>query len=162
MDERELEARIRRARRASLDGTRVVYDLTTGMDFSKPRRAAEAIADVLWNEDVKAWWSVASGTATCRPTHSVQILVPEEHHRKIMKTVDEFKRDLVRQGFAEDFHWYIELLGDREVDWPTIFILGPLGAYLMERWANRERRLDELDRVFSEMAKAITVSPQGT
>ncbi len=45
--EETLEARIRAARQLSLDGTRAVYNLTSGIDFSKPRRTAEAIARVV-------------------------------------------------------------------------------------------------------------------
>src|SRR2546430_15641609 len=55
--EETLEAGIRAARKLSMDGTRAIYDLTSGVDFSKPRLTAEAIARVVWEQDVESWWT---------------------------------------------------------------------------------------------------------
>src|SRR5437867_11815458 len=54
--EEALEASILEARNLSVDGMKAVYDLTSGTDFSKPRLTAEAIARVVWEQDVEPWW----------------------------------------------------------------------------------------------------------
>src|SRR2546426_4561762 len=55
--EEALEASILEARNLSVDGMKAVYDLTSGTDFSKPRLTAEAIARVVWEQDVESWWT---------------------------------------------------------------------------------------------------------
>ena len=131
------------------------------MDFSRPRQAGEAIARVLWDADVRDWWSVTEGKAAFAPTHRVQILVPDEHNRKVAKAVDAFKKDFEQEDFADHFRGYLSSSTDYNIDWATIFVFGPLLAYLMEKSAIRDERRGELDRLFSQMAGYITVSPQG-
>ena len=103
-----LEARIRTARKLSLDGSRAVYDLTSGIDFSKPRRTAEAIAQVVWEEDVKAWWNWKGGEIVFTPNRKVEIRLPRDHHRKISRASEEFWEDLEKGEFAAHVGWYVK------------------------------------------------------
>lgn len=48
-----LEEAIRGSRTVNADGTKTIYNLAYGMDLSKPRATAEAIAKVRWHEDVE-------------------------------------------------------------------------------------------------------------
>lgn len=50
--EENLEEQIVRARRASMDRSIVSYDITTGIDFSKPRKTGETLAKVLFEQDI--------------------------------------------------------------------------------------------------------------
>ena len=155
-----LEQRIRQARHMSIDGTTALYDLTYGIEFSKPRQSAEAIARVLWREDVQAWWKLAGGKVEFTPSHKIEIRVPDEHNRRIAKTVGDFKADLENTELADYLSGYLASVSDSRVDWATVFLMGPLWAYLMEGSQNKQRRREELDRLFSQMSAYITVSPQ--
>jgi hypothetical protein len=154
-----LEARIRNARKLSLDGLRATYDLTSGIDFSKPRRTAEAIAQVVWEEDVKAWWNWKGGEIAFTPNRKVEIRLPRDHHRKISRASEEFWEDLEKGEFAAYVGSYVSRVRDDRADWFSIFLWGPLWAWLMQNWQNRAREREELDRLFDEMTGYIIVSP---
>lgn len=157
--EEPLEARVRAARKLSLDGTRAIYDLTSGIDFSKPKRMAEAIAQVVWEQDAKAWWRWQGSMPIFAPTHKVEIRLPRGGHRQVAKAAEEFREDLKKEEFAPYVGSYVDRVRDDSADWPAIFFLGPITAYLLSRWDNRERRRAELDRLFADMAGYIVVSP---
>src|SRR2546427_11059111 len=76
--EETLEAGIRAARKLSMDGTRAIYDLTSGVDFSKPRRTAEAIARVVWEQDVESWWTWEGTEPVFKPNRTVEIRLPPD------------------------------------------------------------------------------------
>lgn len=154
-----LEAVIRSARRLSLDGSRATYDLTSGIDFSKPRQTAEAIARVLWDQDVKAWWSFQGGLPVFAPNRKVEVRLPRDHHRKVAKAAEEFWKDLENDEFAPQVRWYVSRVRDERADWLNIFLWGPLWAYLLQNGENRARERAELDRLFGEMAGSILVTP---
>ena len=154
-----LEARIRAARKLSLDGTRAVYDLTSGIDFSKPRRTAEAIARVVWEQDAKSWWSWRDTDPVFEPNRKVEIRLPHDEHRKVAKAAAEFKGEL-KEEFAPSVDSYLHGLADDRADWFTIFFLGPLWAYLLQRVDNRQRQRQALDRLFAHMAGYVEVVPQ--
>jgi hypothetical protein len=153
-----LEARIRASRKLALNGGRAIYDLTSGMDFSTPRRTAEAIAKVVWEEDVKSWWSWKGGDPVFAPNSKVEIRLPRDPHGKVAKAAEVFREDLEKEEFAPLVREYLSGLGDDSADWPTIFIFGPLLAYLFQHAQNRQLQRDALEHLFADMAGYILVS----
>ncbi len=156
----ELEQRIRQSRVGSVDGRSVVYNLTRGVDFSHPRATAEAVAQVVWDQDVHAWWKVENGAPSCTPTGTVEIWIPREPNRKIAKAVDEFKEDLKNHELADHFSGYLNQASDYQVGWGTVFLMGPLWAYLIENSEIKQRRREATEQLFSQMARCIKVLPQ--
>ncbi len=146
---------MRASRKLSLDGREVVYDLRFGVDFTNPRRAAEAIAQVVWEEDASAWWSVTDAGVVCTPTRTVTIWVPSEHNRRIAKAVQEFRHDLRDHELADAVSSYLDSRENREADWGMIFFMGPLWAYLLQSHDNKVRRQEELGKLFATMAGHI-------
>ena len=155
-----LEGAIRATRTVNADGSKAIYNLAYGVDFSKPRATAEAIASVLWHEDVAGWWSIQEGKAVCAPTRQIEIHLPDEHNRKIAKTVDEFKEDLRNHELADHLGGYLASVSDYNVDWATVFLLGPLWSYLAEQSEIKARRQAELGRLFAQMSSHITIVTQ--
>jgi hypothetical protein len=155
--EESLKARIRAARTLSSDGTKVIYDLTSGIDFSKPRRTAEAIAQVIWYQDAYDWWRWQGGMLHFAPKRRVEIRLPDDGNAKVAKAAADF-RDELEHEFAPHIGSYIKQVRDDRTDWFTIFFLGPLMAYLLERLDNREKARAELDGRFSEIASYISVT----
>ncbi len=156
----ELEWRIRQARRASRDGTLVTYDLRSGVDFSDPKFAAEAIARVVWEADVHAWWHADAQSVSMTPTGSIEILLPAEHHRRLAKAVADFNKDLESQWLAAGIHAFLESLSKADVDWAAVAVAGPALAYVAERTEAAARRQGQLDRLFAQMVQFIRVVPQ--
>ena len=155
-----LEAAIRQSRSLNADGTKAIYNLLYGIDFSKPRVTAEAIARVVWEEDIQAWWSVQDGKAVCSPTRQIEIHLPDEHNRKIAKTVDEFKADLMNEELGDHLGGYLDSVSNYSVDWATVFLMGPLWAYLAEKSEIKQRRQEELGKLFAQMSGHISVVTQ--
>jgi len=157
-EEEALEARILAARKLSLDGSRAVYDLT-GIDFSKPRRTAEAIARVVWEQDVESWWTWEDSEPVFKPNRKVEIRLPPGDHRKVAKAAAEFQQEM-KEEFAPSINSYLYSLNDDRADWFSIFFLGPLWTYLVQHAENRQGQQEALDRLFAEMAGYIVVVPQ--
>ena len=158
-DEEALEPRIRAARKLSLDGTRAIYDLTSGIDFSKPKRTAEAIAQVVWEQDAQSWWNWRGGDPYFEPHYKVELRLPPDHNRKVAKAAEEFREDLKSHELAPFVDSYIGRQTDDSADWFTIFFLGPLWAYILQHLDNRQRQREALDRLFAEMTGYILISP---
>ena len=85
-----------------MDGQNVVYNLSRGVDFARLRATAEAVAQVVWDPDVRGWWKVENGVPSCTPAGTIEIWVPREHNRKVAKAVQEFREDL-RDGELADY-----------------------------------------------------------
>jgi len=157
--EEDLETSIRSVRKVSLDGTKAVYDLTSGIDFSRPRRTAEAIAKVVWEQDARSWWNWRGGDPIFEPHHKVELRLPRDHDRKVAKAAEEFREDLKKHELAPFVDSYLYQQTDDCADWFTIFFLGPLLAYILQHADNRQRQREALDRLFAEMTGYILISP---
>jgi len=156
--EEDLETSIRSVRKLSLDGTKAVYDLTSGIDFSRPRRTAEAIAQVVWEQDARSWWNWRAGDPIFEPHHKVELRLPRDHDRKVAKAAEEFREDLKNHELAPFVDSYLYRQADDRADWFTIFFLGPLLAYILQHADNRQRQREALDRLFAEMTGYILIS----
>src|SRR5256885_7053131 len=117
--EETLEAGLRAARKLSMDGTRAIYDLTSGVDFSKPRRTAEAIARVVWEQDVESWWTWEGTEPVFKPNRTVEIRLPRDPDRKVAKAAAEFQTDL-KEEFAPSIDSYLYRLNDDRAEWFSI------------------------------------------
>jgi hypothetical protein len=157
--ERSLEARILTSRKLSLDGTRAIYDLTWGIDFSKPRRTAEAIARVVWEQDAKSWWTFEDGEPVFAPRRKVEILLPRDPEGKAAKAAQELRADLKTEDFAPFVGSYVGRVRDNKTNWLYVFLLGPFRAWIIQNWENRAKEQTELDRLFAQMAGYIILSP---
>lgn len=157
---RELEQQVLQSRTAGVDGRNVVYNLSRGVDFSHPRATAEAVAQVVWDQDVHAWWSVEDDVPSCMPTGTIEIWIPQEHNHKVAKAVDEFKKDIKDDELAYHFGRYLDRAEDYQVGWGTVFLMGPLWSMLIESSENKDRRRTALDQLFSQMAGHLRVVPR--
>ncbi len=155
-----LEEAIRQSRTVNADGTKAIYNLLYGVDFSKPRLTAEAISRVVWEEDVQSWWSVQDGKAVCTPTRQVEIHLPDEHNRRIARTVDEFKLDLMNEELADRLSGYLDTVSNYNIGWGAVFLMGPLWSYLAQQSEIKDRRREELTRLFAQVSSHLSIVPQ--
>ena len=57
-NEDNLRSVIENCRRVSDDGSLVIYDLTSGVDFSNPKLVARTLSEVFFEKDAKSWFKV--------------------------------------------------------------------------------------------------------
>ncbi len=88
---RTLEEQIDNARTDYMNGT-VVYDLTIDVDFSHPKKTAEALAKVLFDRDISKW--ISSEDLTVSPTSTVELRIKDGHNKKIEEAIKETPNDL--------------------------------------------------------------------
>src|SRR5207247_5726061 len=112
--EEALEASILEARNLYVDGMKAVYDLTSGTDFSKPRLTAEAIARVVWEQDVESWWTWRGEEPVFKPNRKVEIRLPRDQHRKVAKAAEEFQKDLKEEIAHSGDSYLYHMNDDRE------------------------------------------------
>lgn len=101
--EGDLESIIAGSRKVSEDGAVVTYDLTKGVDFSNPRKTAEALAKVFFEKDAANWFTVSDDHVEFNPTYKVRVVLAEDHNRKLEETVDDFLADLKKEEIYPSF-----------------------------------------------------------
>ncbi len=67
----DLKEKILNTSKMSADKTLVTYDLTSGVDFSHPRKTAEALAKVFFETDASNWFTTSE--------KSVDLTLPTRH-----------------------------------------------------------------------------------
>ncbi len=138
----------------------MVYNLTRGVDFSHPRATAEAVAEVIWDQDVHAWWSVEADVPSCSPTGTIEVWIPQDHNRKVAKAVEDFKKDLNEDELATHFGRYLDRAENYQVGLGTVVLVGLLWSAVLESSENKSRRRTALDGLVSQMAGHIRVVPR--
>ena len=151
-----LEQAVRASRTLSADGSRVVYDLTRGVDFSRPGATAWAIAKVLWEEDVHAWWSLQDGKPVCAPTRPLELRLRAEHNRKVAMAVRGFRKDLRDYELKIHLAGYLDSVSDYSTGWPMATMLGPQFQFAQVLVVSKEQK-HETDRLFSLMSRNLRV-----
>lgn len=107
-DIENLISAIEGSRKVSEDGSLVTYDLTKGVDFSNPKKAAEALATVFFNKDAVNWFKVTGDHIDFDPAFKVRVVLAEEHNKKLENTVDDFLSDLQKKEIFPTFSQQIK------------------------------------------------------
>ena len=87
----------------SEDNTLVTYDLTNGVDFSHPRKTAEALSKVFFENDASKWFTVKDGNLVFDPKYKAIILLSEGDSKKIAEAMKDFKKDLEYDEVPKNF-----------------------------------------------------------
>lgn len=99
----DLTEAIRASRSESDRNSTVIYDLTNGIDFSNPKKTAEALATVFFEEDGMKWFKVSGDHIDFQPEYKVRIILAKEHHKLMEETVDDFLQDLEKEEISSSF-----------------------------------------------------------
>ncbi len=87
-----------------MNGT-VVYDLTGEVDFSHPKKTAEALSKVLFERDVSKWINRENLSVT--PTSKVELRIQKGHNRKIERAIQETTNDLKYEELMKNYQTQI-------------------------------------------------------
>ncbi len=128
--EDKLVSAIEGSRKVSQDGALVTYDLTTGIDFSNPKKAAEALAKVFFESDAKSWFKVSEDSVDFDPNYKVRIVLAENHNKKLEETVEDFLKDLQKDEISPIYSKQIRDNADKATKLQTAIAAGAIKSLL--------------------------------
>ena len=99
-NEDKLRSVIESSRKVSGDGSLVIYDLTSNVDFSNPKLIAKTLSEVFFEKDAKNWFKVDDDKIDFEPTYKVRVVLAEEHNKKLEATVDDLLEDLQKDDLS--------------------------------------------------------------
>lgn len=153
----ELRRQIENSRKFSDEYNTVTYDLTAGVDFSKPRETAEAFAEIFFDKDGSKWFSHKTGHLEFQPQYRATILITDDHDRKVSRTLSDFMKDLNREVLPEYFMEDIEKVENYTPGLGTYLLLGVGNALISKALVNRSRKRDFLARLMNELNRNIVI-----
>lgn len=109
----ELTSIIAGRRKVSPNGDLVTYDLTEEIDFSNPKKTADAIARVFFEQDAMKWFKVTGDHIDFQPEFKVRFVLSEKDHKTVESTVDDFLEDLKRNEIYPKFSRQIDDTAER-------------------------------------------------
>lgn len=71
-----IKAAILACRHMNVDGTKAAYDLTAGIGVKQCMELSDGIASVLWQHDLKAFWSRTGKGMAFTPRYDAHIILP--------------------------------------------------------------------------------------
>lgn len=161
MDEipEELVQQIKSRRSVSSDGKSVVYDLTDGVDFSKPKDTAQALSAVFMVNEVSHWFTRTGEGLTFTPTCTVEMKFRNTHSEAMKKffrmTMGDLKNDDLRQLYTS---YVVQSQGGVVPNLMVLSgVLGNLNAGSVIR-AEDVRNNALLDQMISDIQKNLKIT----
>lgn len=152
-----LREQIVSCRRSYPERSLVVYDLTTGVDFSKPRETAEALADVFFHMDASKWFKEENNSLIFNATESVEVRIADEHNKKIAKTLDDFKKDLKKDEIAKEYAKEIEAAGTYNASLGFMLLGGFMNAMIAEALVRRDQRVGYMGELLQKVMGNVKI-----
>lgn len=153
-----LTEQILNTRKVSMDGSKVTYDLSSGVDFSKPRKTGEALASVIFDQDVSKWIKIEGDKLSIVPTQKIEIRVLDSHNKEVGKTVNDFKKDLENDEIKTHYSNQVEASATYQAGMASYLFLGIGTTLLMQHMARSSEKSQFLSELMGNIMPNITVS----
>lgn len=148
---------IRASRKESEDGSTVVYNLTQGVDFSEPKKAAEALAGVFFEMDASRWFVVRGDHIEFKPGFKVKILLADEHSKMLQKTVSDFLLDLKKDELNRKFSRQIRDVSTGEENQRTTSGFAQISMLLNRPFFKKWDKTEIEDQLFTELLGVLEI-----
>jgi hypothetical protein len=145
------------SRKISDNGSLVIYNLTNGIDFSDPRKVADALATVFFEKDASKWFKTEGDHVEFNPTYKVRILLAEEHNKLLGKTVTDFLEDLKSKELNLKFSKQIKDISTNEEKLRTVVGLAAIGAFFNRPFEKKDDKLEIEDQLFTELLGSMEI-----
>ena len=155
--ENSLTPIIEASRKMSADGSLAIYNLTKGVDFSKPRKVADALAAVFYEKDAINWFKVDGDHVEFNPTYKVRILLAEDHNKLLGETVDELLGDLKKKELNKEF---VQQIKDQSVSlgkMQAAMATNAFSAFLAKKFNRRVDKVEVEDDLFTDILEALEI-----
>lgn len=152
-----LRSAVEDSRKVSDDGSLVTYDLTKNIDFSNPKKVAEALSDVFFEKDAVNWFKVSDMHIDFDPTYKVRIVMAEEHNKKLEDTVDDFLKDLKKEEIHPKFSKQLDEAAERATNVQIAMAGHSIRSVL---YKHSERKIDEdyiQDDLFVDLLEKLEI-----
>ena len=141
----------------SADGSKVIYDLTSGIDFSRGKWVVDTIAMLMWNNDLEAFWTEQGDDLTFTPRYDVEIRLPRLDEKGSQLAREEIERDLERSDMLNSFNDHLNRVSQHSVSLGEVMLLGPIWAFALAHHKSKVQKVDELARLYNEMSSHISI-----
>ncbi len=159
----ELIESISTRRKDSADGSEVVYNLTEGIDFSKPVEVAKALAETLFRNDVDNWFKSEGGRIIFNPKYKVKILLTEEHNKLMSRIVQEFLSDIKKYDISDKFAKEVRDIATNEVKLQKAMGIAALGSFFNKHFEKKDYKVEIEDQLFTQMLGYLEIkTPSGS
>ncbi|MCL4438170.1 MAG: hypothetical protein M1616_02240 [Candidatus Thermoplasmatota archaeon] len=148
---------IESCRKVSDDGKLVTYDLTNNIDFSKPKKVAEALTEVFFRKDASRWFKVSDENVDFSPDFKVRIVLAEEHSKQLKDTVDDFMKDLQKDGLSRSFSSEINDEADHSQKISNVMAAGAMKAALYKHGEEKILKNYIRDDLFVDILECLEI-----
>lgn len=155
--ESDIISTITSSRKSSEDGSLVVYNLTKSLDFSDPRRVADALAKVFFEKDAANWFEVKGDHIGFNPKYKVRILLAEEHNKLLNETVHDFLEDLKEDEIKGKFTQQIKDLSANTERIQAAMASNAISAFLSKHFFGKADRAEVEDQILTEMLGVLEI-----
>ncbi len=153
----DLASIILQSRKTSEDGSTVVYNLASGLDFSNPKKVAEALATVFFETDGVKWFKVEGDHIEFNPKFKVRILLAKEHLKLLNKTVNDFLEDLKKDELNKRFARQIHDISTSEEKQQTVKGIAVIGSLLNKPFFRKEDKTEIEDQLFTQILSVLEI-----
>lgn len=155
--EEDLKSVIEASRKISENGSLVIYDLTEGVDFSDPMKAAEALATVFFEKEGSNWFKVSGDHIDFDPAYKVRIVLAEDHNKKLEETVDDFLLDLQKKEIYPNFSKQINDEAVKESKFKSAMVLSALSSLIFKHFDRNVYRDYIRDDLFMDILEKLEI-----
>lgn len=153
-----LRIQIENARSMASDNSIVIYDLTTGVDFTHPKKTAEALADVFFQKDAINWFTKKDDDLDFTAKYKGRIILKQGDHHRMKATFKDFISDLKSEEIDKQFHDQVE--ANAAPDDPSFMgsMSGLLSVWAWEHSQHHYRKKVYLEKIVKEIQDNVEIS----
>ncbi len=157
MNEKRIAAQIEQRRHVNADGSKVIYDLTGGVDYSSERRVLDVIASTLWERDFRAAWILKDGKMTFSPKYDVEVWLPPSLGFNADRTARQIEKDMEKGGMMKDMYDYVFKKVHEDPGTGDFLLYGQFISLFFSSLKNRSMEKEEIADLFRQMSQHLRV-----
>lgn len=153
-----LQDQISNSRTDYMNG-RVVYDLTTDVDFSHPKETGKALAKVLFERDVSRW--INDREMEVNPTSRLEILIRKGNDKKVQKAMKETTNDLKYEEILKHYKTQIDTVANAYLQARSKYywvVYSATNARVAKKEMDEEALQYALKKLTSKVFASITIT----
>ena len=128
------------------------------MDFSKPRLTGEALAEVVFEQDISKWFTVSGEKLEFKATSKLELRILDAHDKGVAKTLDDFMKDLKKDELSQRYAAQIDSVANYQAGIASYLLLGLTTTLLLQHMERSGQKTEYLNQLMNEIQGNITVT----